>query len=175
MQCQHSPQIIARIPASAQQRHTQSGTVLVISLVLLAVVTTLVVSSISDVMTTEKLMANAEIKDATFQAASSAAQGYVYEMTENEDFSLIQESLDSINAGGDGFSSTRTITLENEGFSGEVRVGFVGTVTNFVSNSLNADATSSTLNIARFEIVGEGFVADDPSKKSVIRQGIDFQ
>lgn len=158
-----------------QPQQTQSGTVLIVSMVLLFIVTTLVVSSISDVITTERTMANAEIKDATFQAASSAAQGYMYEMTENQDFSLVQESFDSMNDGDSGVSSARQITLGDEGFAGEVRVRFVGTVTNFVANSLNADETSSTLRVARFEVVGEGYVASDPSRKSVIRQGIDFQ
>lgn len=163
------------IGLTKQPLKTQSGTVLIVSMVLLFIITTLVVSSISDVITTERTMANAEIKDATFQAASSAAQGYLYEMTENQDFSLVQESFDSMNTGDSGESSARPIDLSDNGFSGEVSVRFVGSVTNFVSNSLNADETSSTLRVARFEIVGEGYVASDPSKKSVIRQGIDFQ
>ena len=149
--------------------HQQQGAVLVVSLMLLLVMTLLSIASMSNSIMQEKMAANAQNTNHTFQAAESAVNAQIT--------TIILGNTDELNAAMVSDTAQGTLFTINLGTdavaTSTAQVAYLGPVVTTGGSSMDADESSILLNGQRFELVGTGNVAAVQAQTQ-IRQGIEY-
>ncbi|MEH6626101.1 MAG: PilX N-terminal domain-containing pilus assembly protein [Motiliproteus sp.] len=140
-------------PTDMSPPHKQQGVVLIACLLMIVIVTLIAATSSKTATFEEKMAANAQTYNRTFQAAESAVElGFDTE-------SLMFEAIDA----SDGFSSVASVAIGSSGVSATAQTRFIGEGI-APGNSLG---TASTF---RYEVHGSGEMTD-MNASTLIRQG----
>lgn len=146
----------------------QSGVALVISLVLLLVITLIAISGMKSSIMQEKMAANAQNSNKTFQAAESAV-GTLTELLTGGTVSTLQESM----AAADQYSSPSHFSISDPDISATYQTRFLGEVIVTSGDSMDGDESSTLLKGYRFELIGDARI-DAVQARTKIYQGIEY-
>lgn len=146
----------------------QNGAALVISLVLLVVMTLIGVASMSTSLMQEKMAANAQSSNITFQAAESAIGALVTEIIVNRNFTQLENAV-----ADEGVQQDRVvIDVDDPNVNAGFQITYLGEV--FISgeagSSTDADEDSTKIEATRYDITATG-VMESNNAQTVIRQG----
>ena len=146
----------------------QQGAVLIVSLMLLLVMTLLSVASMSTSVMQEKMAANAQNTNRTFQAAESAVDAHVSIILGGNSDNL-NEAMTSPTEQG----VVMTVNIGTSDVTATAQIEYLGEIITTGGGSINADESSTLLNGHRFELVGIGNIAAVQAQTQ-IKQGIEY-
>ena len=149
-------------------RNNQKGAVLIVSLMLLLVMTLLSIASMSNSVMQEKMAANAQNTNRTFQAAESSIGALVNEIRDGSRFRL-SNAMTAVN-----FTAAETsFNTSDPDVVASSQVIYLGEVILSSGGSLNADQSSTTLRAHRYELRGVGSI-NAVQAQTIIRQGLEL-
>lgn len=147
----------------------QSGVALVIGLVMLLVITLIAVAGMSSSTMHEKMSANAQNINRTFQAAESAVGALTGVLT-GGDTSLLQTAM----AAGKGIKTNTTpFDIEVVEISSDYAVTYLGEVAVTSGSSMDANESTTLLKGYRFELQGTAEIAA-VSARTRIFKGVEY-
>lgn len=146
----------------------QQGVVLIVCLMLLLVMTLLSVSTMNTSIMQEKMAANAQNSNHTFQAAESAINTQITSILGGDSSEL---NLAMNSATGEGLELAIDLGANQPTTTAQIR--YLGPIITTGGNSMNADSSSTLLNGYRFEINGTGTISA-VGAQTQINQGIDY-
>jgi len=146
----------------------QQGAVLVVSLMLLLVMTLLSIASMSTSVMQEKMAANAQNTNRTFQAAESAVDAEVSSILGGNSTNL---NLAMTSTTGQG--AVIAINMGTSYATATTQIEYLGQIIATGGGSMNADESSTILSGHRFELVGTGSIAAVQAQTQ-IKQGIEY-
>jgi len=146
----------------------QKGAVLVVSLIILLVMTLIALSGMKTSMMQEKMAANAQNMNKTFQAAESAV-GALTSTIMSGNSTILSTALTA----EDGFAPATSYSVGDSHIDSTVQVEYKGEVIATGGNSISADEDTTTLKGYRFEIIGTGAISGANAQTQVF-QGIEY-
>jgi len=161
------------LPKLCLTKHTmpkqQQGAVLMISLILLLVMTVLGLSTMNTSVMQEKMAANSQNINTTFQAAESAVTSVTNEVIGGTQTRLI-ESMGSTTVP----AAPVVYPTQNTDITASSQVQFLGEIILTSGNSLNAGEGTTALKNYRFEL--SGIVSmNSLNTQKIVRQGIEYR
>ncbi|KZY30693.1 hypothetical protein A3752_06030 [Oleiphilus sp. HI0081] len=145
----------------------QQGAALVISLIILIVMTLVGVSSMSTSLVQEKMAANAQNTNITFQAAESSVGGLLLDLTNNQD--ALTDTMGEPGTRGE----ITSYDIEAIDVSADYQVTYLGEVILSSGSSLDADEGSTDVKAQRFDVAATGRL-ESTNAQTVLRQGIEY-
>ena len=146
----------------------QSGAVLIVSLMLMLAMTLLSIASMSTSVVQEKMAANAQNSNLTFQAAESAVEAQVRTVLDG-----ISTNLNNAMSAASGKGGIIPVNIGTSDATATVQISYLGEIISTDGSSMNADESSTNLPGQRFELVGTGSIAAVKAQTQ-IRQGIEY-
>jgi len=146
----------------------QRGAVLIVSLMLMLAMTLLSIASMSTSVMQEKMAANAQNTNRTFQAAESAIDTQISIILGGNSDSL-NEAL--IAASGQG--AVISVNVGTSDTTATAQIEYLGEIITTSGSSLDADESSTALSGHRFALVGTGSIAAVQAETQ-ITQGIEY-
>lgn len=147
----------------------QKGSVLILSLILLVIMTLFGLASMNTSMMQEKMASNAQNTNTTFQAAESSVSVLMQEVLGGT-----QTHLTTAMAAPDSKSTLVALNLNNPRVSANYQTTYLGEIILTSGNSLNADESSTLLKGRRFEMTGIGAITGAQAQ-TTIRQGMEYR
>lgn len=146
----------------------QRGAVLIISLMLMLVMTLLSIASMSTSVMQEKMAANAQNTNRTFQAAESAVEAQISTILDGG-----STSLNSAMISVSGQGAIISVDIGTSDATATVQIEYLGEIITTGGSSMDANESSTNLSGQRFELVGRGTI-DAVQAQTQIRQGIEY-
>jgi type IV pilus assembly protein PilX len=147
----------------------QRGAALILSLVILLVLTLIGVAGMNSSVMQERMAANAQNSNRTFQAAESTVGALTNKLYEN-DLTLLRESMQN----SSGESSKVTVNIDSgNGVSGSYQARFLGEIIITSGSSMDANESSSQLKGFRYELIGDAQMANTGAEARVFK-GIEY-
>ena len=147
----------------------QKGAVLIVSLMLMLVMTLLSIASMSTSVMQEKMAANAQNTNRTFQAAESAIGSLVTDILGGS-----QTSLSTAITAANFIGPISNFDIADSHIVTTSQVEYLGEIILSSGGSINADESSTLLRGHRFELTGIGRI-DEVQAQTVIRQGVEYR
>ncbi|WP_421861825.1 pilus assembly PilX family protein [Motiliproteus sp.] len=144
---------MSRIPNHRPYRMRQQGVVLVVCLLVIVVVTLIAATSTKTSSFEEKMAANAQTYNRTFQAAESAVEFAI------DDDQMMFDAIDNTNS----LSSTVTVSMGTSGVSATAQTEFIG-------EGIAPGNSIGTASTYMYEVHGTGEMTD-MNASTLIRQG----
>jgi len=147
----------------------QKGAVLIISLMLLLVMTLLALSSMNTSTMQEKMAANAQNNNRTFQAAESAIGALLNDVLGGD-----QTQLSTSMTATNNIAPAVAFDIGDTRVAASSQAEYLGEIILTSGSSLNADESTTLLKGHRFELTGIGNI-DSVQAQTVIRQGMEYR
>ncbi|CAN0574307.1 pilus assembly PilX family protein [Marinobacter goseongensis] len=147
---------------------SQTGAVLVVSLIVLLVLTLLGVAGMNSSMMQERMAANAQHSNRAFQAAESAA-GALLQQLMSGDLSMLQQSMVS----ADSMSTTTAFTIGGADVSSEYTARYLGEIIISSGSSMDANESTTLLKGYRYELSGSSEISGSGASRTVFK-GIEY-
>jgi len=146
----------------------QKGAVLIVSLMLMLVMTLLSIASMSTSVMQEKMAANAQNTNRTFQAAETAIDTQVSIILGGNSANLNEAMVAALGQGA--VMSVNTGTGDT---TATAQIEYLGEIIATSGSSIDADESSTALSGHRFALVGTGRIAAVEAETQ-ITQGIEY-
>jgi type IV pilus assembly protein PilX len=146
----------------------QKGAVLIVSLMLMLVMTLLSIASMSTSVMQEKMAANAQNTNRTFQAAESAIDTQVSIILGGD-----SANLNKAMVAASGIGDQILVTIGGSEATATAQIEYLGEIITSSGSSIDADESSTALTGHRFALVGTGSIAAVQAETQ-ITQGIEY-
>ena len=147
----------------------QKGAVLIVSLVVLLVVTLLGVAGMNSSLMQEKMAANAQNSNRTFQAAESSASALTEQLVSG-DLSIMEEAMEA----ADSYSTEATFSIDDpNGISASYQARYLGEIIINSGSSMDANESSTLLKGYRFELRGKASIPATGAGSTIFK-GIEY-
>lgn len=148
--------------------HAQRGAVLIISLIVLLVITLLGVAGMNSSLVQERMAANAQNTNRTFQAAESSV-GVLTDVLMGGDLDLLQESMTA----ADETSAAVTYSIGDSDLSSTYQARYLGEIIISSGSSMDASESTTLLKGYRFELSGTSQISGTGASSTVYK-GIEY-
>ncbi|WP_372972606.1 PilX N-terminal domain-containing pilus assembly protein [Marinobacter sp.] len=147
----------------------QRGAVLVISLVILLVITLIGVAGMNSSVMQERMAANAQNANRTFQAAESSI-GALLDQLYNSNLSMLRDAMQDAN----DLSPEQSFSVDpGEGINGTYQARYLGEIIITSGSSMDANESSTLLKGYRYELRGSATM-DNTGAASTVFKGIEY-
>ncbi|MDO3723282.1 PilX N-terminal domain-containing pilus assembly protein [Marinobacter sp. chi1] len=147
----------------------QDGAALITSLIVLLVLTLIGVAGMNSSIMQERMAVNAQNSNRAFQAAEATVGALTNQLKANN-LDTLRESMQSAS----GYSTEEAQTIDSSnGVSGSYQVRYLGEIIVTSGTSMNADEGSNNLKGFRYELIGEGSMANTGAEARVFK-GVEY-